>query len=121
MQPYQKNNNMNKNLLIIFASAVVLSTGALRAKAAQIVENDLYAVSINPVEGSFAVVSKPAGKAFLTAGKLSGTGGATRVVELTDKTFGKGNGVEIRYANGNRETVGAVSGPAVRPVPGHSS
>ena len=101
---------MSRNALIFFMSMAALSAGTLRAKAAQTVENDLYAVRVDAAEGSFTVVSKPTGKPFLTAGKLSGTGGTAQAVELADKTFGRGKGIAIRYADGNRETVALYPG-----------
>jgi poly(3-hydroxybutyrate) depolymerase len=77
----------------------------LRLHAAQSIENDRYAISVEASDGSFTVASKPGGKKFLTGGKLSGTGGTAKTIELTDKIFGKGRGIRVSYPNGNIETI----------------
>jgi hypothetical protein len=75
------------------------------ANAAQSIENAMYAVSVDAADGSFSVVAKPTGKKFLTDGKLSGTGGAAKLIDLAAKTFGKGKGIQVSYPNGNTETI----------------
>ena len=93
------------NTPIFFLSLAVLSAGCFSVHAAQSIDNDRYAVSVEAADGGFTVASKPGGKMFLTDGKLSGTGGTAKSIELTDKTFGKGKGIEISYPDGNKETI----------------
>ena len=92
-----------KNLSFFLAGFAVFS--GIRASAAQSIGNDRYAISVEAVDGSFTLTSKPGEKKFLTGGKLSGTGGTVKEIELTDKTFGRGKGLQISYPNGNKETV----------------
>ena len=84
---------------------ILLSSAAWQLQAATSIENDRYKVNIEAGEGTFTVAVKPSGKTILTAGKLSGTGGTAKNIELVDKNFGKGQGIEITYADGNRELV----------------
>jgi hypothetical protein len=74
------------------------------------IENNVYSVTVNPADSSFSVQSRDSGKTVLSAGKLSGTGGTAKVLPLTDKTFGAGNGIEVIYPDGNRETVALYPG-----------
>ena len=87
------------------ASLLVFLTAICSARAATTIENDRYKVDIEAGDGTFTVAVKPSGKTILTAGKLSGKGGTAKTVELDDKNFGKGQGVEITHADGNRELV----------------
>jgi hypothetical protein len=93
------------NTPIFIASLAVLSAASICVHAAQSIDNDRYAISVEAADGGFTVASKPGGKMFLTDGKLSGTGGTATIIELTDKTFGKGKGIEISYSNGNKERI----------------
>ncbi len=74
------------------------------------IENELYSVNIEATNGTFTIVTKPGGKTVMTAGKLSGSGGTAKIVKLSDKTLGKGKGIEVTYANGNREVVALYPG-----------
>lgn len=78
--------------------------------AAVNIENEMYSVSADAGGGSFSVIYKPTGKAFLSAGKLSGTEGKAKVVDVSDNVFGQGRCIEISYANGNRETIALYHG-----------
>lgn len=55
--------------------------------------------------GRFALTSKPTRQVFLKDGRLSGTNGTAKVVTVTDKTFGRGEAIEVSYANGSRDTI----------------
>ena len=72
---------------IILISVAALSAGSLHVMAAQNIENELYSVGVEASEGSFTVVSKQTGKLFLNAGKLCGTGGTGKAIELIDKVW----------------------------------
>jgi hypothetical protein len=93
-----------------FSSLVALLAAACLAQGATTIENDRYKVDIEAADGSFAITAKPGAKKVLPVGKLSGTGGTAKIVALDDKNFGKGQGVEIAYPNGNREVVALHSG-----------
>lgn len=84
---------------------VLLSATAWAGQGAMTIENDRYTVNIEAADGTFTIATKPSGKIVLPAGKLSGTAGTAKSVELDDKNFGKGRGVEVTYADGNRELV----------------
>ena len=76
-----------------------------QVKAATSIENDRYSVNVEAKDGTFTIATKPSGKIILPAGKLSGTGGTAKTIELADKALGKGQGIEVTYADGNREVV----------------
>jgi len=84
---------------------VLLSATAWAGQGAMTIENERYTVNIEATDGTFTIATKPSGKIVLPAGKLSGTAGTAKSVELDDKNFGKGKGVEVTYADGNRELV----------------
>ena len=84
---------------------VLLSATAWAGQGAMTIENERYTVNIEATDGTFTIAAKPNGKIVLPAGKLSGTAGTAKSVELDDKNFGKGKGVEVTYADGNRELV----------------
>jgi hypothetical protein len=99
------------NSRAIFLMSLLALTGAgPRARAEVRIDSDLYSVGVEAADGRFAVLTKPSGKTFLTGGKLSGTGGTAKTVELADKVFGKGKGIEITYPDGNRESLALYPG-----------
>jgi len=63
------------------------------------------------IDGPSAVVAQTMAAAaygprtFIVDGKLSGEGGAAKVVIITDKTFGECQAIEIKYPNGNGDLV----------------
>ena len=66
-----------------------------QVKAATSIENDRYSVNVEATDGTFTIATKPSGKIILPAGKLSGTGGTAKTIELADKALGKGQGIEV--------------------------
>ena len=85
-----------KYFITTLAAAVLFWTAVPTLVAATVrVENDVYVVSVDPVDGSFSVTHKPSGKIFLTDGKLSDKGGTAKIAESTDKTFGKGRALRL--------------------------
>ena len=84
---------------------VLLSATAWAGQGAMTIENERYTVNIEATDGTFTIATKPNGKIVLPAGKLSGTAGTAKPVELDDKNFGKGKGVQVTYADGNSELV----------------
>lgn len=91
---------------ILFA----LTSAGWQLEASTRIENERYSVNIEAADGTFTIATKPGGKTVLPAGKLSGTGGTAKTVELADKALGKGKGIEVTYANGNREVVALYPG-----------
>ena len=95
--------------------AALLITGAASARGSEPlrIENEFYSVAMDPAGLSFTVQSKRTGAAVLSAGRLGGadgTGATAKVLAVADKTFGAGNGIEVAYPNGNRETIGVHPG-----------
>jgi hypothetical protein len=99
-----------RNKLVSAFILFVLVAIAWRVEAVTTIENDRYLVNVEAADGTFTLTIKPGGKTVLTAGKLSGTGGTAKTVELADKTLGKGKGIEVTYTNGNREVVALYPG-----------
>ena len=84
----------------MFKHAAVVVAGlfafvAPQRGAAVTVENDLYTIRVDAAAGGFTVSAKPSGTAFLTGGTLSGTNGTAKAVDVADKAFGNGTGVEL--------------------------
>ncbi len=95
--------NMTKHLVLsILIAQSLLAAGAARAVP---LEDDRYTVSIDPGAGMFTVTDRASGKTVLADGKLSGRGGTAKAVAPLDPAFGRGNGVEVAYADGGREVV----------------
>ncbi|MGC8638821.1 MAG: alpha-L-fucosidase [Isosphaeraceae bacterium] len=82
------------------------------AAAAIQIKSDRYSVSVDATAGRFTLALQPSGKTILTDGRLSGQGGAARVVDRTDRAFGKGKAIEIDDPDGNREQVALYPGAA---------
>ena len=74
---------------------------AANTEEIMIIKNDLFSVSVNADKGSFSVQSLSSKKEFIPCGRLSGTNGTGRSIVVSDKTFGKGKAIEVRYAGGN--------------------
>jgi len=94
---------LSTTLLLLFVSPTLANTVAQ-------VENELYAVRVNAIEGSFSVASKPLGKTFLSDGKLRGKGGTATSGEAVDRNFGKGRCIDVAYPDGNHDAVILCSG-----------
>ena len=101
---------MKSSALQFVAGLLVLGMAAGSTLAGMGIEDNLYSVSVEAGAGSFTVVHKPSGKTILTGGKLSEAGGTAKAVKLADPMLGDGQGVEITYADGNRETVALYRG-----------
>ena len=100
---------MTRNLILIPTILLLLSTAPGRADAAQI-ENALYSVRLDAAGGNFTIVFRPSGRTFLSEGRLSGKDGSARLVEQTDRVFGRGKVIEIAYPDGKREAVALYPG-----------
>ena len=101
---------MIKRRVMLLTSWLLLTGAAVSDAAAVRIENDLYSVGVETADGSFTVASKPWGKTFLSDGKLGGAGGTAKAVELTDKVFGSGKGIQIAYPDGNRQWLALYPG-----------
>ncbi|MEI7900266.1 MAG: hypothetical protein WCK89_08430 [bacterium] len=91
------------------AAMVSLLATAVLAQDVKI-GNDLYEVVFYASKGDFSILHKPSGKAFATGGTFEGSGGKASKTAAVDKTFGRGQGIEIVYPNGNRDTVALYAG-----------
>ena len=61
------------------------------------------------IDGPSALVARSMAasgpRAFIVDGKLSGDGGAAKVVTITDKTFGECQAIEVKYPSGSGDLV----------------
>lgn len=55
--------------------------------------------------GSFSATSRDPARTFLQDGRLNDKGGTAKVVDVSDRTFGKGQAIEVAYADGNRDQI----------------
>lgn len=99
-----------RNIIRTAAILIVPAIAILQAGEPVMVEDDHYAVSVDAKTGSFSVTHKPTAKMVLTAGKLSGSEGAAKIIKVTDKTLGEGQAVEVTYTSGNREVIALYRG-----------
>jgi hypothetical protein len=101
---------MMNSVVVFLVSTLVLIQAVVGASAEVQIQSDLYSVRVEAADGHFTAAWKPSGKTFLARGKLSGMGGTAKAVELADKVFGKGKGIEIAYPNGDRQWVALYPG-----------
>ncbi len=92
------------------ASSSLLIAFILQAQAAVSIENEMYTVRVEPADGRFTLASRPGERVFLNNGKLSGTAGTAKVIDVTDRAFGRGKGIEVLYPDGNRDTITLYAG-----------
>ena len=81
------------------------ASSSIRADGKLKIENGLYTVEFDSTRGDFSIQHKPSGKTFAKDGKFDGTAGSATELSVSDKIFGNGRAIEVRYANGNRNTV----------------
>jgi hypothetical protein len=92
--------------LIAFAGIAACMGSAVfgQGKALSIANAEVEA-KFDPASGRFSLTCKASHRVFLKDGCLSGTNGTTKVTTVTDKTFGRGEAIEVSYANGSRDTI----------------
>lgn len=73
-------------------------------------ENERYTVDVDATAGTFTIKEKPNGRVFISAGQLSGKGGAAVTSDITDKNFGRGKSIQVAYPNGNSELIALYPG-----------
>lgn len=66
------------------------------------IENEMLKATV--VRGKLSVIDKHSGNSFLD-GDFNIVGGFGREITVSDKTFGKGQGIEISYSDGSRDTL----------------
>jgi len=92
-----------------FLTTVALLAGALLPAAAAArgevlkIRNAKLEVKYDAAVGRLSASCGP--RTFIVDGKLSGEGGAAKVVTVTDKTFGECQGIEIKYPDGNSDQI----------------
>lgn len=89
---------------------LVFAAVTAQIHAAVCIEDDLYAVSIEPAQGRFTVVDKRTSAAVLADGRLSGVGGTATPAAVDDPVLGRGRCVRVVYADGRREEVALYNG-----------
>ena len=65
------------------------------------IENDTLTVTYDNAAGSFAVAKKPAGKAFVTGGRLEGAAAKASVAAANDAVFGVGKKIVVTQTDGS--------------------
>src|ERR1044071_6869005 len=83
---------------------LLLCAGAFNLTLGQSIENDRYLIRRSE-NGALSVATKPSGAPLFKDLRLSGEGGTARVLAVEDKAFGRGQGLEISYADGGRDLV----------------
>lgn len=84
---------------------VLFGVRSLASAEPSSIRNGLIEVTVEPDAGTFSLSSIPGRARFLTEGKLSSPARQSKTIEVTDKTFGKGQGIEVVFADGSREEV----------------
>lgn len=93
----------------VLLSATLFSAANTFAAEPVTIKNPSLQVTIDPAKGTFSLTSVPSGTQFLTDGKLAGPATQSKTIDVADKTFGKGRGIEMTFADGAREEVDLFS------------
>jgi len=94
-----------------WAAAVLIPQWANASLARDVnIENDLYKVVFHASLGDFSILHKLSGKTFATNGTFESGGGRAAKITVNDKTFGRGQGIEIVYPSGRRDTLELYAG-----------
>lgn len=88
-------------LLGALFSAIVWCPSAIVAETVRI-HNAQVEIAVDAASGRFSLASQRDGHSFFDSGKLEGPGQA-RIVQRADPAFGNGQGIEVTYANGDRD------------------
>jgi len=94
----------------LFAGCIVTALFLLRggvgamsfspAAASVRIDNAQYQVEYQAAQGEFQILHKPSGRTFARHGRFENGCGTAAVKSVSDKTFGKGQGIEVVYSNG---------------------
>jgi len=83
---------------------------APKAENALTLENSTFLVSFDSAKGGFSIRHKPSGRVFIKDGTFEERGGKASLAKVKNKYLGEGNGIEIVYPNGDRNTIGLYEG-----------
>jgi hypothetical protein len=86
-------------LVIVAGFAHGRADGPVQVRTAQL------AVQYDPATGHIAVTAHGQVRPFFHNARLNASKGKARVVTLTDRTFGKGQAIEVPYRDGSRDQV----------------
>ena len=78
--------------------------GAKEADKTASLKNAAFRITVDAVKGEFTIQAIP-GRTFVTAGKLSGTGGALKKSDIADHVFGSGRELEVSFPDGSRDAI----------------
>lgn len=93
-----------KNPLTFFTALLLapFMVGAAPADVRVRIDSSHYGVEYDSGQGVFTIRGKASGKTFVSSGRLEGGVGEAKAVSVTDPKFGVGQGLEVRFASGNR-------------------
>jgi len=74
------------------------------------ISNPFLKATVDGTTGICSIESLPSGLTFVTAAKLTEKGGIAKKIEKSDNHFGAGSGIEVTYANGNRDEIDLFPG-----------
>ncbi len=69
------------------------------------IENDSLRIMWIEDQGTFSIQAKPSGKVFVPSGRLSQATGTVQVIAVSDRTFGKGQAIEVSYPDGSSDRI----------------
>jgi hypothetical protein len=92
-------------LVFTLSLAVILLAPISRAEGNLKISNADFEVDYDPASTGFSIRYKPTGRTFAKNGRFENSGGKASIKNVTDKTFGKGQSIEITSPNGNRDTI----------------
>jgi hypothetical protein len=70
-----------------------------------VIHNATLEVQFDAGSGRFSLMAVPTQRTFLRDGRLSADAAATRIVTVTDRTFGRGQAIEVTSPKGDRDAV----------------
>lgn len=91
----------------VFVSLLLfgLASGALGQDRTVSIQNAVVEAKFDPATGRFSLASRLPLRTFLREGRLSGENGQASVAGITDKTFGAGQMIEVKYAAGHHDAI----------------
>lgn len=97
-------------LTFTLSLAAILFAPILRAEGNLKISNADFEVDYDPASTGFSIRYKPMGRTFAKNGRFENSGGKASIKNVNDRTFGKGQSIEIISPNGNRDTITLGSG-----------
>ena len=92
-------------VLLMACTGLLAAQPAGESPAALTIASPHCVAILDPVTGNFSLRQPGTGQVFIQGGAFAGHGGRAAVVAVTSDTFGPGQGIEMVYPDGNRDSL----------------